>query len=294
MLWYIFKKKEILPKQVYFKYFTYIKCFDQKRRDRTHFFSIAVHQIALAIASFNNLTRRIGMISQKKSSGLLKRMTMLTLSLAFFWQAACATKINNSITMLTIDEAKKMITSMESDLPIEVNEAVLKWLNYYLGNHKGRSYVKKTKSNMIRYEKSIKKELQEKKVPLDLLAIPFMESGFINDSTSINGAKGLWQFMPQTARKYGLKVDHKCDERLDVKKSTLAAIEYYKNLLKIKEFNNDWRLALLAYNAGERTIIKAIEKKGTNNPWAFNNLGDKEYLAKIMAGIILLKTSEES
>ena len=227
------------------------------------------------------------------SRGLTKRMTFLAISLLFVWQTACATRLNMNLTKLSISEAQDLVSSIESNFPIEVNETVLKWLNYYMGDPKGRAYLLQTKANMVQYETVLKGLLKEKKMPEELLAVPFMESGYKNDSLSIVGARGLWQFIPSTARHFGLKVSKRLDERLDVKKSTLAAIQYYKSLLKIKKFSGDWRLALLAYNTGENALGKAIEARGTNDPWAFNDLGDEEYLAKIMAGVILLKSSKK-
>src|SRR5690606_24158898 len=102
-------------------------------------------------------------------------------------------------------------------------------------------------------------------------------------------AAGIWQFIPSTARKFGLRVDEQVDDRFNVDKLTGAAISYYRHLLAINEFDQDWRLALLAYNTGESRLKKAMKKAGTKNPWTFDSLGDKEYLSKIMAGIILLK-----
>ena len=230
------------------------------------------------------------MITRKSGNrGLLKRMTLLALSLTVVWQTACATKTNFGVTKLTLGEAEELVSTIESDFPIEVNETVLKWLNYYLGDPKGRAYVLKTRANMVQYETFIRERLNAKEFPIELLAVPFMESGYVNDSLSIMGARGLWQFMPATAKRFGLKVSVKKDERLDVSKSTEAAIKYYQHLLSIKAFEKDWRLALLAYNTGEGKLSRAIKKVGSNNPWLFNDLGDKDYLAKIMAGIILVK-----
>lgn len=243
----------------------------------------------LAMASFSDLTRRIEMITRKNGNrGLIKRMTLLALSLSFVWQTACATRLNLGLTELSLSEAQDLATSIQSDFPVEVNETVLKWLNHYLGTTMGRAYVLKTRANMVQYENFIKEKLNARGLPKELLAVPFMESGYENDALSTMGARGLWQFIPGTAKKYELIVTHELDERLHVGKATDAAISYYQHLLKIKEFDGDWRLALLAYNTGEGNLKKAIKERGTKNPWAFNDLGDKEYLAKIMAGIILV------
>jgi membrane-bound lytic murein transglycosylase D len=98
-------------------------------------------------------------------------------------------------------------------------------------------------------------------IPEDFKYIPLVESGF-GEGTSSKGAKGIWQFMPGTARTYGLKVRHGIDERMSVRKSTLAACRYIKELYA--EFNS-WTLAAAAYNNGEIKLEKAINRQNEDN-----------------------------
>ena len=84
-----------------------------------------------------------------------------------------------------------------------------------------------------------------------------MESGYRPDTISSAGAAGLWQFMPQTARAYGLRVDEWTDDRLDPYKSTLAAARYLKKLRN--QFRGNWEYALTSYNAGETRVRKALQ-----------------------------------
>jgi membrane-bound lytic murein transglycosylase D len=88
-----------------------------------------------------------------------------------------------------------------------------------------------------------------------------VESG-LNEGTSSKGAAGLWQFMPGTARSYGLKVGHGIDERKNIRKSTIAACRYIRGLYA--EFNS-WTLAAAAYNNGSIKLAKAINKQGEDN-----------------------------
>jgi membrane-bound lytic murein transglycosylase D len=91
-------------------------------------------------------------------------------------------------------------------------------------------------------------------IPDDFKYLPLVESG-LKEGTSPKGAAGLWQFMPGTARTYGLKVGRGVDERMNVRKSTIAACVYIKELYV--EFNS-WTLAAAAYNNGSIKLAKAI------------------------------------
>ncbi|GAB6888794.1 LysM peptidoglycan-binding domain-containing protein [Desulfothermus okinawensis JCM 13304] len=111
-------------------------------------------------------------------------------------------------------------------------------------------------------------------IPDDLIFLPFAESGFNPRAYSRAGAAGIWQFMPATARKYGLTVNWWIDERLDPFRSTIAAAKYLSDLYKMF---GDWYLALAAYNAGEGKISKALRKSKMNN---FFHIAKPRYLRR--------------
>ncbi len=92
-------------------------------------------------------------------------------------------------------------------------------------------------------------------VPTDLVAVVLVESGGHATALSPKGARGLWQLMPDTARRYGLRVDDTEDDRLDLFKATDAAAQYLHDLHA--QFG-DWKLALAAYNTGEVNLGSAI------------------------------------
>ena len=94
-------------------------------------------------------------------------------------------------------------------------------------------------------------------VPADLVAVILVESGGRADALSPKGARGLWQLMPDTARRYGLRVDKTQDDRLDLFKATDAAARYLHDLY---EKFGDWKLALAAYNTGEANVGSAITR----------------------------------
>lgn len=105
----------------------------------------------------------------------------------------------------------------------------------------------------------IKNKLEEMNAPEFLLYLAMVESKLSNRATSQVKAGGIWQFMPKTARNFGLRVDKHIDERRDPIASTDAAYEY---LSYLKDYFGKWYLALMAYNCGEACLAKSIKAAG--------------------------------
>ena len=101
----------------------------------------------------------------------------------------------------------------------------------------------------------------EEGVPREFMLVGLVESGYRTDAVSPANAAGIWQFVPSTARRFGL-VSGTEDQRADVIRSTRAAAQYLRML--IDQFG-DWQLALAAYNAGEDRVEDAIRASGTRN-----------------------------
>jgi GH24 family phage-related lysozyme (muramidase) len=98
-------------------------------------------------------------------------------------------------------------------------------------------------------------------IPNDFKYLPLVESG-LQGGVSPKGAAGFWQFMPATARMYGLKVNSKVDERYNLKKSTVAAAKYIKELYGIF---NSWTLVAAAYNVGDGRLRRQINRQQQDN-----------------------------
>jgi soluble lytic murein transglycosylase-like protein len=98
-------------------------------------------------------------------------------------------------------------------------------------------------------------------IPQNLAAVIVVESGGNPFALSPKGARGLWQLMPDTARRYRLRVDSRVDDRTDVTKSTTAATKYLRDLYI--QFGS-WPLALAAYNTGAQNLQRAINRAGSN------------------------------
>lgn len=115
-----------------------------------------------------------------------------------------------------------------------------------------------------RYRRAIDAALAEHKLPKGLAYLPVIESAYLPTLTSRAGAHGIWQFMPETAREYGLRVDWWVDERADPERSARAAAAFLKDLHR--QFN-DWPLVLAAYNAGAGRVKRALASTGATTFW---------------------------
>jgi len=112
-----------------------------------------------------------------------------------------------------------------------------------------------------RYRPFIKAALIEAGLPAELSWLPLIESGFKVNAFSRARALGLWQFIPSTGYKFGLKRNKYIDERLDPGKSTRAAIAYLKELHQIF---GDWTTVMAAYNCGEGRVLRVIRHQNIN------------------------------
>ncbi len=133
--------------------------------------------------------------------------------------------------------------------------AVKAHLRYFLGP--GRRSVERALTRGAPWVSMIQRHLKGEDLPADLAWLPLIESGFSNVAVSSAGAVGMWQFMPQTARAYGLRVDRYVDERRDTYKSTRAAIRHLRDL---NDRYGSPFLAAAAYNAGAGRIDEGLRQ----------------------------------
>jgi membrane-bound lytic murein transglycosylase D len=137
-------------------------------------------------------------------------------------------------------------------LPDSDNERVRIQRNWYAGHPQ---YMKRVTERAQRYAWHIYQELKRRKMPAEIALLPIVESAYDPFAYSHGRAAGLWQFIPATGKRFGLKQNWWYDGRRDVVDSTRAALDYLQHLHK--RFDGDWLLALAAYNSGEGTVSKA-------------------------------------
>jgi len=129
-------------------------------------------------------------------------------------------------------------------------------------------------------------ELNRRGMPTELAFLPYVESAYRNTAYSHAGAAGMWQFIPETGRRYGLMQTRSYDARLDPHQSTQAALKYLQKLNR--EFKGDWLLTLAAYNAGEHRVHREIAKnKLRGRPTDYWNLDlpreTRQYVPRLLA-----------
>lgn len=179
------------------------------------------------------------------------------------------------------EKNESYVSFAEEIVPVDRNSVKQK-LGKYLtifSFKKQQSYQMHEKAD--KYLPRIAEVLKSYDIPEDFKYIPLVESGLNPKVTSHKGAGGYWQFMPATARLYGLRVDSKVDERLDFEKSTHAAAKYLKSLYN--EFG-DWTLVAAAYNVGGGSLKSSIRRQGVNDYYRLRlNAETGSYVYKLVS-----------
>jgi membrane-bound lytic murein transglycosylase D len=253
----------------------------------------------------NLLQRRIEKMLAKTSSKIGWSISVSAGLLIASFMAAAAFASNGLVQdrRVNLAQAKAMAAHVQSDtgFPVVVNDLVLKQLNRYIGTPEGRDFMRSSLARMESYRGVVGEALKKYGIPMEIMAIPIIESGYQNLTEEQSGTPmqtaGLWQAIPSTAINYGLRVSAKRDERrsakgderIDVNLMSDAAMRYLlSNSLRFK----DWQLSVLAYNMGETAVQKGIAATGSRDAWTLirnGYEGDKDYLPKFMAAILIMK-----
>ena len=154
------------------------------------------------------------------------------------------------------------LRALVSPIQLPYNSIVRGYINRYTDSRYGT--ISRILGMSQYYFPLIEDELLKEELPVELRALPIIESALSTTAVSPMGAVGLWQFMPSTGKSYGLEINSLVDERRDPVRSTQAACRYLKDLYAIY---NDWSLAIAAYNCGPGNVNKAIARSGGKNFW---------------------------
>lgn len=135
----------------------------------------------------------------------------------------------------------------------------------------------------------IERIFEENDIPKELSYLCLIESGARANAVSPSGAVGYWQFMPDTAKRYGLQINRYVDERTNLEKSTKAAALYLRHLYTLF---GDWYLAIAAYNAGEGAVARLMDNHRITSFWEIHEKMDIknetiDFVPKFIATLIL-------
>jgi membrane-bound lytic murein transglycosylase D len=208
------------------------------------------------------------------------------------------------ITNINIDEKvdfelstellKERLKKLDEKSPfnIEYNQGLENVIKSFLKNRK-RAFERLMGVSQF-YFPLFEESLAAQNIPLEIKYLAVVESALNPRAVSKAGATGLWQFMYQTGKQYGLKIDTYVDERSDPIKASKAATEYMKNMYKIF---GDWDLVLASYNTGPGNVAKAIRRSGgKQNYWNIRPYLHKEtqgYLPAFLATMYIFEYHKE-
>jgi membrane-bound lytic murein transglycosylase D len=162
-------------------------------------------------------------------------------------------------------EGKEWLRSLAlPNMPVALNTRVVRYLEFYRDTPRGQAIARTWAQKVGRYTPAMKAVFARFSLPTDLVYLSLIESGHNPTIFSPAGAAGLWQFIPESGRIYGLTVDRWVDERLDPQRSTEAAARYLSDLRR--RFGG-WELAMAAYNMGQTGLLRVMRQYNTNDFW---------------------------
>ncbi len=179
-------------------------------------------------------------------------------------------------------------------IPLVMNRYVEAEIKRFQGKEK--HFFLESYKRSGRYRPMIVRELKKAGLPEELSWLPLIESGFKTKALSRARALGLWQFIPSTGYKFGLRRTVWVDERLDPEKATRAAIAY---LSELHEIFGDWSTVLAAYNCGEGSVLRAIKRQKINyldNFWDLYQrlpMETARYVPRFLATLHIIRNPEK-
>ena len=190
--------------------------------------------------------------------------------------------------LLALEQSQKNV-----NFSFTLNPLIQQYINYYQGP-RGRATMESGLRRSGQFMRIARKIFAEEGVPLDITWLGQVESAWKTKAVSWASASGLWQFIPSTGRRYGLRQNAYIDERNSIEQSTRASARYLKWLAN--RYNGNWELAIGAYNTGEGNIDRAISRAGSANFWMiypYIASETRNYVPNILAVILIAKNPEK-
>jgi membrane-bound lytic murein transglycosylase D len=211
------------------------------------------------------------------------------------------TQLPTQIYVPTADEFAEALEALPTvegkpQLAFGTNGHVDSFLRFYTSG-RGRETMTRGLARSNGYRALAQQIFKEEGVPAELVWLAQVESGWQSRALSPMGALGIWQIMPATGQRFGLRQNGVVDERLDFAKSTRAAARYLKFLLN--RYDNNWPLAIGAYNCGEGNMDRAIARAGgVRDFWTLRRRGllpneTANYVPSVLAAILVASAPEQ-
>jgi pSer/pThr/pTyr-binding forkhead associated (FHA) protein len=264
---------------------------DKKKYGKVVFFLLAVGFVGFGVMGYIifDQNQQIEAITEKKQN-VDKEIKKVELQMQLESDPEKLTALEQKLTFLT-GSAKQAIGEMErrdkgraqamenegDELDREIKRILRKFgadayvipplfkerLQFHIDATIKRGGTRSVYKRKVAYWPKIMAEFTKLDLPEEMAFVAWTESQFTPDISSQVGARGMWQFMPPTARQFGLRVDSHVDERIEVDKATRAAAQYLANLLA--EFGGEsFMLAIAAYNKGEHGLRKVLRDVAAN------------------------------
>lgn len=189
-----------------------------------------------------------------------------------------------------IHDRHRAAAEVRGSIPRVLNRRVNLQIRRYLSD-KSLDILKAAYARSGRYTPMIREELAARGLPGELQWLPVVESGFKPRAFSWAAAAGMWQFIYDTGKRYGLQRSGWVDDRFDPHKATPAALGYLGDLYAMFD---DWFLALAAYNCGEYRVLREINRTGKRDYWTMRLPREtRNYVPKFLAVVHLIENAEK-
>lgn len=203
-------------------------------------------------------------------------------------QAELLTKLGPLVDR--IQNRRRAAAEVRGSIPRVLNRRVTQQINLFLKD-RSLGILKAAYQRSGRYTPMIREELAAKGLPPEIQWLPIVESGFKPRAFSWAAAAGMWQFIYDTGKRYGLQRSGWVDDRFDPIKATPAALAYLSDLYTMFD---DWFLAMAAYNCGEYRVLREINRTGNRDYWKMRLPREtRNYVPKFLAVLHIIENAEK-